>query len=106
MRWLRIANCGGSSWRDVGDRFYAIADGEVEVTCDDIHVADLARGDGFGEIALLSEVLRTASVTARTPTRLYALDAAPFVTAVTGHPPVAHAASTLIQRRRTELAEL
>ena len=32
-----------------GDRFYAIADGELEVTHDGRHLATLRRGDGFGE---------------------------------------------------------
>ncbi len=37
---------------EVGDRYYAIADGTVEVRCDDVLVNTLGRGEGFGEIAL------------------------------------------------------
>ena len=49
---------------------------------------------------------RTATVTALTDVRLYALEKAPFVTAVTGHAPAAQAASALISERRADHARL
>lgn len=89
---------------DEGDRFYAIADGEVEVSRDGVVVARLERGDAFGEIALLENVPRNATVTALTDVRLYTLQKGPFVTAVTGHPPLARAAAAMVSQRREEIA--
>jgi CRP-like cAMP-binding protein/Zn-dependent protease len=59
---------------DIGDAFYVIAAGQVDVTKDGSHVTTLGTGRHFGEIALLEDVPRTASVTARTPLRAFRLD--------------------------------
>ena len=87
-----------------GDCYFAIADGEVVVSRAAREVARLKRGDGFGEIALLDEVPRTATVVAVTRAQLYTLEKGPFVFAVTGHPAAERAAGELVTRRRDELA--
>jgi hypothetical protein len=69
---------------ETGDRFYLVAAGELDVTIGDIVVRSLSAGDGFGEIALLRDGIRTATVTARGPATLYVLERAPFLEAVTG----------------------
>jgi MFS family permease len=84
---------------DRGDRFYAIADGTVEVRRDGKPVGTLSRGDGFGEIALLRDVPRTADVVALTRTLLYALAKHDFVSAVTGHPAAAAESERLVRER-------
>jgi len=84
---------------DPGDRFYVIADGTVAVTVDGVHVRTETRGDAFGEIALLRDTPRTATVTATTPVTLYALGRDAFITAVTGHPASAEAAEALATAR-------
>jgi hypothetical protein len=84
---------------DAGDRFYAIADGEVEVTRRGDHVVTRVRGEGFGEIALLHDVPRTATATAGTDVVLYALEREPFVLAVTGHAATTRAAEQIVLER-------
>jgi MFS family permease len=70
---------------DVGDRFYLIADGSVEVLRDGALVAQQGPGESFGEIALLHDVMRIATVRTVEPTRLFALDRDLFLLSVTGH---------------------
>ena len=82
-----------------GDRYYIVADGGLEVTEHGRVVANLGRGDGFGEIALLHHVPRTATCRATSPTHLYALERDDFLAAVTGHPQVADEAHRLAAER-------
>jgi len=86
-----------------GDCFYAIADGEVRVTKHGSQVATLRRGDGFGEIALIEDVPRTATVVAVTAASLYSLEKESFIIALTGHAPAARAADDLVAERLEEL---
>jgi MFS family permease len=82
-----------------GDRFYVIEDGTVEVSVDGAPGRELGRGESFGEIALLRNVPRTATVTASTDVVLYALDRAAFIPAVTGTGPSLSAAEAVIGLR-------
>jgi CRP-like cAMP-binding protein len=70
---------------DSGDKFYAIAEGDLEVTRQGRHLRRIGRGDGFGEVALIRDVPRTATVTAVTDALIYGLDGDLFVEAVTGN---------------------
>jgi MFS family permease len=84
---------------DAGDRFYVIARGSVGVSIDGAAAGVLGPGDYFGEIALLRDVPRTASVIARTDVELFALEADDFVAALTGHAPSAAAADAVVATR-------
>ena len=81
-----------------GTRFYLIEEGELEADAGHGPVV-LEAGDGFGEIALLRDVPRTATVTARTPVRLLALERSDFLGAVTQDPLSTGAADALIAGR-------
>jgi MFS family permease len=84
---------------DPGDRFYVVAEGELDVAVDGRPVGSVAAGDSFGEIALLRDVPRTATVSARTNARLYALGREAFLEAVTSSPPSARAADAVVGAR-------
>ncbi len=83
---------------DSGDRFYVVAAGEVEVDTG-AERKTLGRGESFGEIALLRDVPRTATVVARTDVELFSLDRDEFIGTVTGHAPSREAADAVIGAR-------
>ena len=82
-----------------GVGLFVIVDGEAEVTIGGKKKATLGPGEFFGEIALLADVPRTATVRARTVVEAYALAGDAFVTAVTGHAESADAADLVIATR-------
>jgi MFS family permease len=84
---------------EAGGRFYVVADGRAAVEQGDEHVRDLGAGDFFGEVALLRDVPRTATVRAVEPLRLFALDRDTFLATVTGHPASAEAAGSIVAAR-------
>jgi MFS family permease len=83
---------------DEGDRFYVVADGELEVVLDEGAKVE-GPGSYVGEIALLRNVPRTATVRARTDVRLWALDRHDFLSAVTGHARSREAANQVVGAR-------
>jgi MFS family permease len=80
---------------DRGDRFYVIEHGEADVIGDDRLIRTMGPGDGFGEIALLHDTVRTTTVRARTALRLHTLDRRHFVPAVSGYRASAREADAL-----------
>ena len=84
---------------DRGDRYYVLVSGRMRVAIDGRPVRDVVdRGEGIGEIALLDDVPRTATVTALDPCVLLALERADFLEAVTGH----EAAREIVERTAAE----
>jgi CRP-like cAMP-binding protein len=83
---------------DHGERFYVVEHGRAEVVRDGRTIRTLRHGDGFGEIALLHDTVRTAGVraTADGPLRVSVLPRAPFLTAVTGYPASAAAGERVV----------
>jgi hypothetical protein len=84
---------------EVGDRFYLIERGSVEVFVDGVHCRTQRAGESFGEIALLRGEPRSATVRSVEPTKLLALDRAHFIGAVTGHNRSSEAADGVIESR-------
>lgn len=82
-----------------GDRFYLIVSGTVDVAVDGLHVREQGPGDYFGEIALLRDSPRTATVIAREDVELRALGRDPFLATVLGHGDSSAAAEAVATRR-------
>jgi MFS family permease len=89
---------------DPGDRFYVVDDGEVSVSQDGRPLTTLGPGTYFGEIALLHDVPRVATVTAVTQTSFLALDRGEFLEALMSHPQ-SHDAAEITAEERLEKDE-
>jgi CRP-like cAMP-binding protein len=84
---------------EYGDQFFIVAEGELDVTCERGAYPPVGTGDVFGEIALLHDVRRTATVTAREQCLLYALDRDSFLSAMSTHAAACAAARRLASER-------
>jgi len=83
---------------DVGDSFYIVADGRLTAEVAGVETTRDA-GAYFGEIALLRDVPRTATVRATTRTRLYALQRDDFLAVLSGHRSATTAATAVAEAR-------
>ncbi|HKC22330.1 MAG TPA: cyclic nucleotide-binding domain-containing protein, partial [Gaiellaceae bacterium] len=84
---------------ETGDRFYVVVEGDLGVNVDGAEVATLDDGDYFGEIALLRDVPRTATVRARRDSTLLALERDDFLAAVNGYAPSLSSAEAVVGLR-------
>jgi CRP/FNR family cyclic AMP-dependent transcriptional regulator len=89
---------------EVGRQFFVIIDGKAEVTRKGKRVATRGDGDFFGEIALLEQTPRMATVTAKTPLRLFVLTRKDFRHLVDENPSVERKVLRALARRVVELS--
>ena len=87
---------------DAGDDYELIDAGDVEISQGDAVLRTLGAGHGVGEIALVNDVPRTASVRAIGAVEVFSLDRDAFLEAVTGHA-ASHAAARTVAGDRLEL---
>lgn len=84
---------------DHGDAYYAIAAGELDVLHDGHFLRQCGRGEGVGEIALLRDIPRTATVIAHSAATVYELHRDLFLTAVLRHAPTQRQADRIADAR-------
>jgi cyclic nucleotide-binding protein len=81
------------------DHYFVVADGVLDVRIDGLHVRDAVRGDGVGELALLVDVPRTATVTARTAVHAQSLGRTAFLGVIAENVHSAEIADRLVHER-------
>ena len=88
-----------------GHHYFVIARGTVEVRVDGARVRNIGRPAGFGEIALLANLPRTATVTTIEPVSVLAIERTQFLAAVTGNDAAARIAWALARELHPPLTE-
>jgi CRP-like cAMP-binding protein len=89
---------------DLGDEFFVIESGTAEVTRRGAPVAKLGPGDFFGEIALIREERRTATVTATSPMELIVMTGSSFRSLDCSTPEVRETVSKALAERPTSVS--
>jgi CRP/FNR family transcriptional regulator, cyclic AMP receptor protein len=89
---------------DIGQEFFVIVEGEVEVKRKGKRLGTRGAGDFIGEIALLEDIQRTATVTAKTPVRVFVLTRPTFQHLVNEHPAVENKVMRALARRLAALS--
>ena len=96
---MALAGTAVVSEGEVSDRFLVIVGGRVEVTQNGEHLRFEGPGEFFGEIGLLRDVPRTATVTAVEDTTLFSLAREDFLDAISGVDESLAAADDVVMRR-------
>ena len=89
---------------EIGKEFFVIVDGKVKVNRKGSRVATRGSGEFVGEIALLEDLPRTATVTAETPVRLFVLTRKDFRHLVDVNPGVERKVMRALARRLAEMS--
>jgi CRP/FNR family transcriptional regulator, cyclic AMP receptor protein len=87
---------------EIGREFFVLVDGKVQVIRKGRRVATLTGGDFVGEISLVTELPRTATVTAETPVRLFVLTSREFHAVLDQNPKVERKVLRALARRLAE----
>ena len=85
--------------------FMVIESGTADVSHDGEHLADLGPGDFFGEMALLLNVPRTATVAATSEVTLVVIHERNFRAMEEEIPAIAHRVNAIMQERRAKSAD-
>lgn len=88
-----------------GHEFFVIEEGTAAVTHEGSVIAQLSRGDYFGELALLEHQRRQATVTATSPLRVVVMFRREFEAMEHEMPEVAERIRATVAKRKQELAE-
>jgi CRP-like cAMP-binding protein len=89
---------------EVGREFFVIIDGEAEVTKNGKRLATRTGGEFFGEIALLEDTPRMATVTALTPLRFFVLTRRDFRQLIRDNPGVELKVLQALARRLVQVS--
>lgn len=90
---------------ELGREFFVIVEGEVEITRDGKPVEQRGGGDFFGELALVENVRRMATLTAKTPLRFFVLTSQSFHHLMDGNPEVERKVLRSLVKRLVALLE-
>ena len=82
-----------------GREFFAVIDGKAEATLRGKKLATYGPGDFFGEMSLLDQGPRSATISAKTPLKVYVLDTRRFSTLLDKHPAVARKILRILAQR-------
>jgi len=88
----------------LGREFFVLMDGEVEISRRGRRVESRGGGDIFGEIALIADVPRTATVTAKTPLRFFVLTAQAFRPMLDDYPTIERKVLRAVAKRLASLS--
>ena len=88
-----------------GYSFFVLADGKASVNADGAQIATLGPGDFFGEMAILGDGRRNATVTTTAPARLFVMFGTDFRRLQQAQPEVAQRLQAAVVRRQAELVQ-
>ena len=89
---------------EIGNEFFVIVEGQVKITRKGRRIAQREGGEFIGEIAILEDVPRTATVTTETPVRMFVLTSVNFKHLIAESPKVESKVLRALARRLAELS--